>query len=96
MQHRHHLLLCGIGDLGLTSLNDLSRNRTLGLLMGKGFSIDNSGTSATVIEGSRTVKLMGEITRQKGVQEEYPLVQALYRLMYEGESINDYMAAVFA
>jgi glycerol-3-phosphate dehydrogenase (NAD(P)+) len=87
---------CGIGDLGLTSLNDLSRNRTLGLLMGKGFSIDNSGTSATVIEGSRTVKLMGEITRQKGVQEEYPLVQALYRLMYEGESINDYMAAVFA
>ncbi|NCB71365.1 MAG: glycerol-3-phosphate dehydrogenase, partial [Clostridia bacterium] len=66
------------------------------LLMGKGFSIDNSGTSATVIEGSRTVKLMGEITRQKGVQEEYPLVQALYRLMYEGESINDYMAAVFA
>ncbi len=87
---------CGIGDLGLTSLNDLSRNRTLGLLMGKGFSIDNSGTSATVIEGSRTVKLMGETTRQQGVQDEYPLVQALYRLMYEGESINDYMAAVFA
>jgi len=39
---------------------------------------------------------MGEITRQKGVQEEYPLVQALYRLMYEGESSNDYMAAVFS
>lgn len=87
---------CGLGDLGLTSLNDLSRNRTLGLLMGKGFSIDNSGSSATVIEGSRTVKLMGEITREKGVQEEFPLVQALYRMMYEGASLNDYMAAVFA
>ena len=26
-----------IGDFCLTSLNDLSRNRTLGLLIGKGF-----------------------------------------------------------
>lgn len=86
---------CGLGDLGLTSLNDLSRNRTLGLLMGKGFSMDTSGKSATVIEGSRTVKLMGEITREKGVAEEYPLVQALYRLMYENETLNDYMMAVF-
>src|SRR5690606_7969243 len=30
-------LSCGIGDFALTSLNDLSRNRTLGLLIGKGF-----------------------------------------------------------
>jgi len=27
---------CGIGDFALTALNDLSRNRTLGLLIGKG------------------------------------------------------------
>jgi glycerol-3-phosphate dehydrogenase (NAD(P)+) len=87
---------CGLGDLGLTSLNDLSRNRTLGLLMGKGFSLEYSGNSSTVIEGSRTVKLMGEITREKQVEQDFPLVQALYRLMYEGESLNDYMAAVFA
>ncbi len=87
---------CGIGDLGLTSLNDLSRNRTLGLLMGKGFSIDSGKSSSTVIEGSRTVKLMGEMTRDKGIQEEFPLVQALYRLMYEGETLNDYMQAVFS
>ena len=30
-------LACGLGDFCLTSLNDLSRNRTLGLLIGKGF-----------------------------------------------------------
>ena len=29
-------LACGFGDLCMTSLNDLSRNRTLGLLIGKG------------------------------------------------------------
>ncbi|AEV29199.1 glycerol-3-phosphate dehydrogenase [Sphaerochaeta pleomorpha str. Grapes] len=87
---------CGLGDLGLTSLNDLSRNRTMGLLMGKGFSIDNSGSSSTVVEGCRTIKLMGEMTREKGLKEEYPLVQALYRLMNEGESLNDYMMATFS
>ncbi|MBI9095447.1 MAG: glycerol-3-phosphate dehydrogenase [Sphaerochaeta sp.] len=87
---------CGIGDLGLTSLNDLSRNRTLGLLMGKGFSMEGGNKSATVIEGSRTVKLMGEMTRQKDVTEQFPLVQALYRLMYEGETLNEYMQAAFS
>lgn len=86
---------CGIGDLGLTSLNDLSRNRTLGLLMGKGFSLDN-GHSATVIEGSRTVRLMGELVREQGKSEEFPIVSALYALMYEGASLNDYMQAVFS
>ncbi len=30
---------CGYGDFGLTALNDLSRNRTLGLLIGKGFLV---------------------------------------------------------
>ena len=87
---------CGIGDLGLTSLNDLSRNRTLGLLMGKGFSMEGGDKSATVIEGSRTVKLMGEMTREKDVTEQFPLVQALYRLMYEGETLNEYMQAAFS
>jgi len=87
---------CGLGDLGLTSLNDLSRNRTMGLLMGKGFSMDTTGKSATVVEGSRTVKLMGEMTRERNVEEEFPIVQALYRMMYEGETLNDYMKAVFS
>ena len=31
---------CGYGDFTLTALNDLSRNRTLGLLIGKGFFTD--------------------------------------------------------
>lgn len=41
---------CGIGDFGLTALNDLSRNRTLGLLIGKGFF--NEGIpNKVVLEG---------------------------------------------
>ena len=63
--------------------------------MGKGFSLDN-GHSATVIEGSRTVRLMGELVREQGKSEEFPIVSALYALMYEGASLNDYMQAVFS
>ncbi len=85
---------CGIGDLGLTALNDLSRNRTLGMLIGKGFGFDPNTRSSTVVEGLRTVKLMGNITKEKGVAGDFPLVQALYRLLYEGESLNDYLVSV--
>lgn len=48
---------CGIGDFGLTALNDLSRNRTLGLLIGKGFfSEDISGK--VVLEGRIAVDII--------------------------------------
>jgi glycerol-3-phosphate dehydrogenase (NAD(P)+) len=50
---------CGIGDFGLTALNDLSRNRTLGLLIGKGFfSEDISGK--VVLEGRIAVDIISE------------------------------------
>jgi Glycerol-3-phosphate dehydrogenase len=86
---------CGIGDLGLTGLNDLSRNRTLGMLIGKGFTYDQNGSSATVVEGHRTIKLIGELTRQRQMEADFPIVQALYRLMYEGMPLLDYMVEVF-
>lgn len=85
---------CAIGDLGLTGLNDLSRNRTLGMLIGKGFSYDQH-SSATTIEGHRTTKLIGETIKEKGVEAQFPLVTALYNLMFEKASLNDYLLAVF-
>lgn len=84
---------CAIGDLGLTGLNDLSRNRTLGMLIGKGFDY-TEGSNATLVEGHRTIKLFGEKTRATGLEKEYPIVQALYRLMYEGAQLNDYILSV--
>lgn len=87
---------CGLGDLGLTSLNDLSRNRTLGVLIGKGFTYNQNSGSSTVIEGHRTIKLMGEITRERGVADQFPLVQALYALMFEGMSLNNYVLSIFS
>jgi glycerol-3-phosphate dehydrogenase (NAD(P)+) len=51
-------LSCGYGDLGLTSLNDLSRNRTLGLLIGKGFYESNIEKNSVVLEGLKTLKII--------------------------------------
>ncbi len=84
---------CGMGDLGLTSLNDLSRNRTLGLLVGKGFLQDNKST--TVIEGYRTIKLMHEKTKENNIEKDYPIVTALYKLMYKEEDLTEYINSVF-
>lgn len=49
-------LSCGFGDLGLTALNDLSRNRTLGLLIGKGFFTPSN--NSVVIEGIKSIDLI--------------------------------------
>ena len=51
-------LSAGLGDVCLTSLNDLSRNRTLGLLIGKGFFNSKSITSFVVLEGVRGVNVI--------------------------------------
>ncbi|MFA7671861.1 MAG: NAD(P)H-dependent glycerol-3-phosphate dehydrogenase, partial [Sphaerochaetaceae bacterium] len=85
---------CGIGDLGLTALNDLSRNRTLGLLIGKGFS--NDPKSTTVIEGLRTIKLLGKLVRDKNIQDDFIVLDSLYSLLYNGSSLNDYYLSVLA
>ena len=85
---------CGIGDLGLTALNDLSRNRTFGMLIGKGFTFDSEKNTATVIEGQRTIKLIGEFTREQNAADDFSLVQSLYKLLYEGDSLNNYIINV--
>lgn len=52
------LLSAGFGDLGLTALNDLSRNRTLGLLIGKGFFNSNFNNHSVVLEGIKTLNMI--------------------------------------
>jgi len=51
-------LSCGFGDLCMTSLNDLSRNRTLGLLIGKGFFSSEYKSNSVILEGLNAVNLV--------------------------------------
>ena len=67
---------CGIGDFGLTALNDLSRNRTLGLLIGKGFFTEDI-SGKVVLEG----RVAMNVFLEKLVADE--LDPAQYKLMQE-------------
>jgi glycerol-3-phosphate cytidylyltransferase len=70
-------LACGFGDMGLTALNDLSRNRTLGLLIGKGFYNKSMDDNSVVLEGQRSVKLVYTLLSDN--QKTYtPLLNEVY------------------
>jgi len=74
--------LGGMGDLVLTCTGDLSRNRKVGLELGRGKRIAEilAGMSQ-VAEGVRTTRSAYELSRREGV--EMPIVDAMYRVLYE-------------
>ena len=73
-------LACGFGDLCLTSLNDLSRNRTLGLLIGKGFFSADYKSNAVILEGLNAVEMLHDLI-EEDVTKELPLFNKLYKFL---------------
>ena len=76
---------CGFGDFALTSLNDMSRNRTLGLLIGKGFF--NSGISEKVVlEGRIAVDVFYQKVQDSHIDiNAYPLMSELYHVFNDSD-----------
>jgi len=75
--------LAGIGDLVLTCTGDLSRNRQVGLRLGRGESIDSIlGSMRMVAEGVRNTKSVLDLARRQHV--EMPIVECAYKVLYEG------------
>ena len=70
-------LSCGFGDLCLTSLNDLSRNRTLGLLIGKGFYNSEYKMNSVILEGLNAIKMVYDYSK-KNELEDLPLLQKIH------------------
>ena len=74
---------CGYGDFGLTSINDLSRNRTMGLLIGKGF-IKDMISENIVLEGKRTLSIFHDLIVEEkmeiNVVRNFPILLELYKL----------------
>lgn len=76
--------LAGMGDLVLTCTGGLSRNRTLGVRLGKGEKLDDILNGAkTVAEGVKTAKAARELARKTGI--EMPIVEETYKILYEGK-----------
>jgi glycerol-3-phosphate dehydrogenase (NAD(P)+) len=77
--------LAGMGDLVLTCTGGLSRNRTLGVRIGKGEKLNDimSGMK-TVAEGVKTAKAARYLARKYNV--DMPIVDEVYQLLYEGKN----------
>ena len=70
-------LSCGFGDLCLTSLNDLSRNRTLGLLIGKDFYNDDYKSNSVILEGLSSINMIYKLVNGN-IIEQLPILAKLY------------------
>jgi glycerol-3-phosphate dehydrogenase (NAD(P)+) len=75
--------LAGIGDLVLTCTGDLSRNRQVGLRLGRGESIDSILAGMRMVaEGVRNTKSVLDLARRQRV--EMPIVECAFKVLYEG------------
>ncbi len=79
--------ISGLGDLMLTCTGDLSRNRAVGLRIGKGETLKEiSGASRTVAEGIRTTESAYQLALRHSI--EMPITENVYRILFEGHSVK--------
>lgn len=75
------------GDLLLTSLNDQSRNKTLGQLIGRGFYKLNDKSSVT-LEGVRSTKKIFKLIKSKNI--ECPIVEFVNNVLKGSNIFTEY------
>ena len=74
--------LAGMGDLILTCTGELSRNRSVGVALGQGKTIEEIlGSMFMVAEGVETTRAAHALARQAGI--EMPIVAEMYGVLFE-------------
>ena len=80
--------LAGMGDLVLTCTGSLSRNRSVGVALGRGKKLSEIlDDTKFVAEGVKTARAATELAEQHGI--EMPITAEMYRVLYEDESPKD-------
>lgn len=90
--------LAGLGDLILTSTTDLSRNRTVGLRLGAGETLEEIQSDMRMVaEGVRTTRSVRDLARRHDV--EMPITEEVHSMLYEAKdpriSVEDLMTREF-
>jgi len=76
--------LAGMGDLVLTCTGDLSRNRTVGLKIGKGMKLKDIVDSMNMVaEGVKTSESAYALAKRTGV--DMPITSQVYEILYKGK-----------
>ncbi|MEP6495182.1 MAG: NAD(P)H-dependent glycerol-3-phosphate dehydrogenase [bacterium] len=87
--------LAGLGDLVLTCTGALSRNRAIGIEIGKGASLDAAlAGKETVAEGVMTTSSALELANKHGV--DMPIVQMVSRILFDGQAARDAVPQLMA
>lgn len=86
--------LAGLGDLVLTCTGELSRNRHVGVELGRGRKLaDILGETREVAEGVKTTNAIYEMSRRLGI--DMPITASIYALLYKDkpavEAANELM-----
>ncbi len=85
LENRNVLEQHYIGDMLVTGYSQFSRNRTLGTMLGKGYSVKTSQLEMEMIaEGYYAAKCIKELNEKFKV--ETPIADTIYRILYEKAS----------
>ena len=85
--------LSGMGDLVLTCSGDASRNRRVGLALGRGQTMSEIlGEMTQVAEGVKTTKVAKQLADKLGVSA--PITEAMYAIMHAGVPVREAIDAL--
>ena len=77
--------LAGVGDLVLTCTDDQSRNRRLGLALGRGADLDEAiAEIGQAVEGAKSSHSISALAKRAGV--EMPICETVQKILYAGLS----------
>ncbi|HYO46583.1 MAG TPA: NAD(P)H-dependent glycerol-3-phosphate dehydrogenase [Gemmatimonadota bacterium] len=77
--------LAGLGDLVLTCTSELSRNRTVGLRLGRGEVLETIlAEMRQVAEGVRSTRSVRDLAAR--IEVEMPIVEQVYEMLYHAKS----------
>ncbi|HEY3851258.1 MAG TPA: NAD(P)H-dependent glycerol-3-phosphate dehydrogenase [Steroidobacteraceae bacterium] len=92
-QRRTFMGLAALGDLVLTCTDDQSRNRRLGLALGRGRSLEEAQRDiGQVVEGVTAASAVRLVAEREGV--DMPICLEVYRVMHEARPVRDALQAL--
>jgi glycerol-3-phosphate dehydrogenase (NAD(P)+) len=86
--------LGGLGDLVLTCTGNLSRNRTVGLKLGSGLTLEQALSEMKMVaEGVKTTKSCYKLAAD--LQVEMPILEQVYQVLYQNKRCEEAVSELF-